>query len=149
MEGIISARSGHGRQFTPLGCRWASLAVSMIHAQKTLGGFFERRRTLLLHIVGMNMRSCSANTSESSGFSSVLALQGFAVGQILRSGDGEFVLDQMFSGDHANRLIPVLRNHALGPSFIELNSVDQGQYIDAYGFDPDLKTTPGVVRSFP
>jgi hypothetical protein len=70
---------------------------------------------------------------------SVFALQRFDVGQVLRPGGREFVLDQVFSGEHGDRLIGEFRNHPVCPSFVEPDTVNHGQDIDAYGFHTDLE----------
>jgi hypothetical protein len=81
-------------------------------------------------------------------FVSDFAFQGFDVRQVLRPGDGDFVLNQMFSGEHPNRLIAVSRYHPLCPSFFELDPVDYGQDIDTYRFHADLENEAGCRKIF-
>lgn len=76
------------------------------------------------------------------------ALQRFDVGQVLRPRGREFVLNQVFSGEHGDRLIGEFRNHPVCLSFFELDTVDHGQDIDAYGFHPDLENEAGCRKVF-
>ena len=77
---------------------------------------------------------------------SAFAFQRFDVCQVLRPGGREFVLNQVFSGEHGDRLLGEFRNHPVSPSFVELDTVDHGQDIDAYGFHPDLENEAGCRK---
>jgi hypothetical protein len=79
---------------------------------------------------------------------SAFALQRFDVSQVLRPRGREFVLNQVFSGEHGDRLVGEFRNHPVCPSFVELDTVDHGQDIDAYGFHPDLENEAGRRKIF-
>ncbi len=80
--------------------------------------------------------------------SSVFLFQRFDVGQVLRPRGREFVFYQVFSGQHGDRLICEPRNHPVRPSFVELDAVDHGQDIDAYGFHADLKNDARCRKVF-
>ena len=79
---------------------------------------------------------------------SIFSFQCFDVGQVLRPGGGEFVLNQVFSGEHGDRLVGEFGTHPVGPSFFELDAVDRGQHIDAYRFRADLKNDAGCRKVF-
>ena len=79
---------------------------------------------------------------------SAFAFQRINVCQVLRPRGREFVLNQVFSGEHRDRLIGEFRNHPVSPSFVELDTVDCGQDIDAYGFYPDLENDAGCRKVF-
>lgn len=51
----------------------------------------------------VSSRLCKTQSVRQGLWFSVFAVQGFDIGQILRPRDGELVLDQMVSGEHANR----------------------------------------------
>ena len=74
--------------------------------------------------------------------------QRFDVGQVLRPCGREFVFYQVFSGEYGDRLIGELRNQPVSPSFGELDTVDYGQDVDAYGFHADLKNEARCRKVF-
>jgi hypothetical protein len=80
------------------------------------------------------------------GLFSIFSFQCFNVGQVLRPRGGEFVLDQMFSGEHSHGLIGEFGTYSVGPSFFEPDAVDRGQHIDAYRFHADLKNEAGCGK---
>jgi hypothetical protein len=82
------------------------------------------------------------------GLFAIFSFQCFDVGQVLRSGGGEFVLNQVFSGEHGDRLIGEFGTHPVCPSFFELDTVDRGQDIDLYRFYADLEYEAGCRKVF-
>jgi len=79
---------------------------------------------------------------------SLFPFQCFDVGQVLRPRGREFVLNQVFSGEHSDRLIGEFGTHPVCPSFFESDTVDRGNTSIRIGSTPIWKTRLGVERSF-